>query len=263
MARVRETHGYTKSDESRQVYGVWGQMLQRCRNPNVKSYPQYGGRGIKVCERWNSFANFIADVGPRPGPGYQLDRIDNDGDYEPGNCEWNIRKINCRNKTNNVRLSLNGVTKTLTEWSEQLGIDIATLSCRRSRGLTDEQVLTTPLGFRSDAVKFTANGFTRTASEWAELLSVSATRLRQRSDMGWSDDKVINTPFRTNRKPIFLTLNGKTQHLNEWSKELGISKSTLRERKLRGLSDEEILTTPIQWSTRKCSRTVQSPLPSQ
>src|SRR6185437_10728522 len=78
-------------------YQTWLSMRQRCENPSNPSYRIYGQRGIKVCARWKSFAAFASDMGPRPGPEYSIDRINNDGDYEPGNCRWATAKEQQRN----------------------------------------------------------------------------------------------------------------------------------------------------------------------
>lgn len=77
---------------------IWREMRKRCRNQNNKDYPKYGARGIKVCERWDSFEAFLEDMGPRPGPEYTLERENNDGNYEPTNCKWATRAVQSRNR---------------------------------------------------------------------------------------------------------------------------------------------------------------------
>lgn len=97
----REYHGKRKTLE----YGVWCGMIGRCENPNNPKYPMYGGRGITVCEPWrNSFSSFSGDMGEKPSPSHSLDRIENDGNYEPGNCRWadkTIQSINRRVRASN------------------------------------------------------------------------------------------------------------------------------------------------------------------
>lgn len=78
-------------------YDIWGAMIQRCTNPKNKDWRHYGGRGVKVCERWRDYRNFIADVGKRPAPNLSIDRIENNGDYEPGNVRWATRSEQSKN----------------------------------------------------------------------------------------------------------------------------------------------------------------------
>jgi len=132
-------------------YSSWKSMISRCAD---KSNSRYGGRGIKVCDRWvESFVAFLDDMGRRPSAGHSIDRIDNDGDYDPGNCRWATAEEQCRNRSNTLYLSLNGETMSLPEWSERLGIDQSLIRSRLDRGWSDEEALTKPVEkkYRSDS----------------------------------------------------------------------------------------------------------------
>lgn len=136
-----KTHGQAhKTAEWR----VWTQMKIRCSRPNNPTYKYYGARGIKVCERWQRFENFFEDMGVRPSSKHEINRINNDGDYEPSNCEWATRLEQARNKTTSIRLTLGTQTLTLPEWAEKLGMKRTTLARRLSLGWSAEKTLTTP-----------------------------------------------------------------------------------------------------------------------
>lgn len=136
----RTKHGMART----RIYKVWMGIRVRCTNPKERSYPNYGGRGIQICERWLTFENFLADMGDRPA-GYEIDRIDNNGNYEPSNCRWVSRKVNLNNKRDNRVIEFNGESKTMAQWAEQCGIRWDTLRSRIDRyGWSIERALTTP-----------------------------------------------------------------------------------------------------------------------
>lgn len=125
------------------LYDVWNGMIRRTTKPDDPGYKNYGGRGISVCDRWQSLANFIADMGPSYSKGLTIDRIDNDGDYEPGNCRWTTRVVQQRNRTNTVFLTHLGRTLPLSEWADVCDIKYATLHKRvTAYGWSTEKALT-------------------------------------------------------------------------------------------------------------------------
>ena len=139
-ARAR-THGLSKTA----AYAIWSGMISRCTNQNLKKYDRYGGRGIKLCKRWEKFENFFADMGDRPA-GMWLDRINNDGDYEPGNCRWATRKQQARNKSTTRYLTAKGETKSLSTWAEEMKLKPSTIARRIQLGWPVERAIFATIG---------------------------------------------------------------------------------------------------------------------
>jgi len=109
-------------------------MTKRCTNPNEKDWAGYGGRGIRVCERWRaSFANFLADMGQRPTEKHTIEREDNDGDYSPDNCRWATRAEQVVNQRSNRILTFKGRSMPVSEWAKVTGINYGTLLTRITR----------------------------------------------------------------------------------------------------------------------------------
>ena len=140
LKEIKTTHGMTGTP----TYKVWDGMIQRCNNPLDANYNNYGGRGIKVCERWHEFKNFVADMGVRPN-NLELDRNDNAKGYSPDNCSWVTRKENCRNTRHNRYLTYKGETRCLSEWAEITGITVTAIRARRGRQWSIEKTLSTPV----------------------------------------------------------------------------------------------------------------------
>ena len=134
--KTNATHGMYGTP----TYQVWSSMKGRCLNQKDHAYVNYGGRGIKICERWLKFENFLADMGERP-EGMSIDRENNDGDYELGNCRWATQKEQCRNTRRNKFVEYKGEKKTISEWAEQIGMSSTTLWKRLDRGWSVERAL--------------------------------------------------------------------------------------------------------------------------
>jgi hypothetical protein len=120
-------------------------MKQRCSNKKNKRFNRYGGRGITVCARWRtSFEAFLADMGPRP-LGLTIDRVNNDGDYEPGNCRWATPREQTWNFSRNRLLTFNGESLPIAQWAHRLGFKRSAIGARLQRGWSVERALSTPL----------------------------------------------------------------------------------------------------------------------
>lgn len=142
LRKARTTHGMAILKTP--TYIVWRAMRARCQKPSHKSYKDYGARGIKVCDSWKKFENFLADMGERP-EGMQLDRVDNNGNYEPSNCRWATPMQNMNNRRTSHYVDFNGERRTLAQWSRVLGIGHDTLGFRLDHGWSVSEALTTPV----------------------------------------------------------------------------------------------------------------------
>ena len=142
---ARATHGHCRTMGGTPEYRAWRDMMRRCHDRSNKRYADYGGRGITVCDEWQaSFAAFLAAVGPRPGPGYSLDRRENDKGYSPENCRWTTAKRQQRNMRSNRLVTHGGETLPVSEWAERTGLRWHTIASRLDRGWSAEHALSVP-----------------------------------------------------------------------------------------------------------------------
>lgn len=143
--------------EHRGIYGIWCHMMKRCYDPKTKNYHHYGGRGIKVCDRWHVFGHFKADMSPRP-LGMTMDRKNNNGNYEPDNCQWATRGQQLRNQRVTRIITFNGETMCLKDWAAKLGWNYNTLQERVVRGWPIEKALTVPPSSSNSALSYSRVG---------------------------------------------------------------------------------------------------------
>lgn len=144
-------HGHTRisSKTCAYEYHAWSSMKQRCFNPNVRNYPRYGGRGITVCLRWqgdDGYANFIADMGMRPGKGYSIERNNTDGNYEPTNCRWATQTEQQNNRKGNRVIVWGEEALTSAQWARKTGLSASVIRGRIDSGWPVDDALTKPIG---------------------------------------------------------------------------------------------------------------------
>lgn len=170
---------------------IWKNMRQRCHNLNHPYYRNYGGRGITICGEWQSF-NVFEQWAYANGynDGLTIDRIDNNGNYEPNNCRWVTMKVQCNNKRDNRLIALNGKTQTVSQWADELGINYGVVRNRLHKGLPLEKVFENKDLRVAD--KITYRGKTQTVAEWARETGIDRKNISRRLARGWSLDKVFS-----------------------------------------------------------------------
>lgn len=150
-AAANIVHGDSARGKMTAEYRAWSNAIDRCERSSNKSFKYWGGRGISMCPRWReNFANFLADMGRKPSPAHMIDRIDNNGNYEPGNCRWATRKEQMRNRRNRRSITVEDRTMCLAEWSEEAGIKVSTIWQRLRNGWAPERAVTEPARAKID-----------------------------------------------------------------------------------------------------------------
>ena len=181
-------------------YKTWHAMMARCTNLNDQAYSKYGGIGISVCDEWRSFRVFLEDMGSRPD-GTSLDRIDNSLGYNKSNCRWSTRKSQNRNRSICRQVTLDGETKTLSEWAESLGVHRHAITRSVDKGITSIDAILAhpkrPVQTRRASSKgnyVTVDGVTRKITEWAAFTGIAHSTIWQRVKYGWTIEDAVSTP---------------------------------------------------------------------
>lgn len=144
MYRTRTKYGNIPT-RLNPTYSRWNSMKARCSNPTNARYKDWGGRGITVCDRWDRFEDFLEDMGPAPD-GMSIERIDNNGNYEPGNCKWATRNEQARNTRRTRLITIDGITACAKDHSDRLGINYDTLKWRLRHGWSADDAVNKPIG---------------------------------------------------------------------------------------------------------------------
>jgi len=200
-------------------YNSWYGMKRRCDCPKQTGYERYGGRGITYDPKWSTFEGFYEDMGERPGSNYDLDRIDNEGNYCKENCHWAPHSENCKNRGGRraTRLyTFNGKTMCIADWAKEIGITAASLQKRLNKGWPLELALSPERRDGGDRSKWVANAENPTKGKTVR-----------------------------NKNSKFITVDGVTKTYSEWEKEKGLSKGLISKRLQQGLTEYEAVTRPM------------------
>ena len=181
------THGMRHT----RIYNVWYSMIRRCEDETDSHYDDYGGRGIKVCERWHDFSAFWEDIKDIYKPDLTIDRKDNNGNYEPGNIRFADRKTQSNNRRSNLNVTINGVTMNIMQWAEKTGIDATVIYARIDLGWDLLRAVVTPV---FQPRRIAAYGMLLTIQQWQERTGVNTKTIRFRIAHGWPAEKAVSTP---------------------------------------------------------------------
>ncbi len=189
-----KTHGLSKSHKA--LYVIWNAMRQRCNDRNAISYPNYGGRGIKVCARWDDFANFVADMGERPSGLSSIDREDNDAGYSPSNCKWSTRAEQAKNRRTTVWVQVGDDMLCLKDACTKLHLSYNAIHRRVSvYGYPPEEAISFPVAHREHKrYLIDVDGQSMSLKAACKAKNISFDAVRARLKLGWDMDKALNTP---------------------------------------------------------------------
>lgn len=177
------------------LYGRWNGIKQRCKNPDNPKYLNYGGKGVTLDESWEDFYKFKEWA---LSSGYKkeltIDRIDSNGNYEPINCRWVNQKVQQNNRTNNRVIIFEDKEYTLSEFSEKVGLNRATIAQRLDKGMTIEEILKLRINYDSYSIEI--DGVVNNLKTWCLIKDISYKSVHARIKRGWEIQLALNTPIR-------------------------------------------------------------------
>ncbi len=199
ITRIAEQHG-VNPNTVQDTYRVFNSVQQRCNNPKSTVYYKYGGKGVTVCDRWDTFEHFVSDMGLRPSVAHSIDRTDNRKGYEPDNCRWATEIQQQRNRSNNRVVEYQGEELCVAELAERIGLSAKLLRARLERGWSVDRAVSTPVqtqnrkSAKRQGVKVHYYGRWSTVRELAELGGMTVRTMRWRLKAGWTVKRAVLSP---------------------------------------------------------------------
>ena len=208
VKRPRKDKGVKRAQVKRngtRLYRIWKNMRRRCNNPNSDYYKNYGGRGIKVCTEWDNYLVFKEwAISNGYSDGLSIDRINNDGNYEPSNCRWATRKQQNNNARSNINITYKGETKTAAQWADEIGLTRSAIYHRINRGWNTKDIIETPLGEKRDKTSPKAHlyeykGKKMTVKDLSKINGIKTATIKYRIEAGWPIEKAVNKGIMKNQ----------------------------------------------------------------